>query len=235
MAEPSIAESSIAEIPVAKNNPGRSIVRAGVLLAFCALAGTGVMAVTHYHTSGLIEQNRRAVLTRSLVNVLPNVQYDNDLIQDHITVTVPDKLGSKKPLFIYRARYKGEPSAAVVTCVAPNGYGGPIRIIVGITYDGVISGVRVIEHHETPGLGDPIEAERSPWIFGFSGHSLQNTGSSQWRVKKDGGEFDQFTGATITPRAVVQAVNNSLRYFESHRDELFRTEQTAPPISGTER
>jgi electron transport complex protein RnfG len=201
----------------------KSIIGVGLLLALSALAGTGVMAFTHYQTRDIIEQNKRAVLIRSLTNVLPGVQYDNELVKDVISITDQKHLGSKKPLAIYRARFKGEPRAVVITSVAPNGYNGPIKIIVGITIDGIICGVRVVDHRETPGLGDAIDEKRSHWILGFDGHSQENTSNSQWQVKKDGGVFDQFTGATITPRAVVKAVHNSLRYFESHRDELFVT------------
>jgi electron transport complex protein RnfG len=204
-----------------ENNSIQSILYVGILLAFTALTGTGVMAFTNYHTKDIIAANQRQVLIRSLTSVLPNVQYDNDIFNDVITVVDRDKLGSKKPLSIYRARLKGEPRAAVITAVAPNGYNGPIKIIVGIKQDGVISGVRVVDHRETPGLGDAVDVERSDWILSFNGRSSQNTSPAQWYVKKDGGEIDQFTGATITPRAVVKAVHNSLQYFESHKGELF--------------
>lgn len=200
----------------------KSVLQVGLLLALSALTGTGVMAITNYYTKDTIEQNQRQVLIRSLSSVLPHVRYDNDLVNDEILVTDRQELGSKKALSIYRARYRNEPRAAVITSVAPNGYNGPIKIIVGITRDGVISGVRVVSHRETPGLGDAIDVERSDWVMAFSGHSSKNTSESQWRVKKDGGIFDQFTGATITPRAVVGAVRNSLQYFEENRDEIFR-------------
>jgi electron transport complex protein RnfG len=202
-------------------NHTSSILHVGFLLALSALVGTGVMAFTNYHTKDIIEENQRRVLIRSLTSVLPNVQYDNELVKDFITVSEPEKLGSKQPLSIYRARYKDEPRAVVITSVAPNGYNGPIKIIVGIKYDGVISGVRVVDHRETPGLGDAIDADRSDWVSSFDRRSSKNTSSSQWHVKKDGGMFDQFTGATITPRAVVEAVHKSLKYFEAYRQELF--------------
>ena len=206
---------------MSKDRSTKSILQVGLLLAFSALTGTGVMAITHYHTRERIEENQRQVLIRGLTSVLPDVQYDNDLINDVISVTDREKLGSKKSLSVYRARYEGESRAVIITSIAPNGYSGPIKIIVGITYDGVISGVRVVEHRETPGLGDAVDVERSDWVTGFSRRSRKNTADSQWRVKKDGGVFDQFTGATITPRAVVGAVYKSLQYFDSHRDELF--------------
>ena len=197
---------------MAENNSAKSILNVGILLALTALTGTGVMAFTNYHTKDIIEANQQQVLIRSLTSVLPNVEYDNEILGDFISVIDQEKLGSKKHLSIYRARYKGEPRAAVITSVAPNGYNGPIRIIVGIKYDGVISGVRVVDHRETPGLGDAIDVERSHWILGFNGRSSQNTRTTQWQVKKDGGVFDQFTGATITPRAVVKAVHNILSH-----------------------
>ncbi|WP_455365247.1 electron transport complex subunit RsxG [Kaarinaea lacus] len=206
---------------MSKDRSTKSILQVGLLLAFSALTGTGVMAITHYHTKERIEENQRQVLIRGLTSVLPHVQYNNDLVNDVITVTDRENLGSKKPLSVYRARFEGEPRAVIITSVAPNGYNGPIKIIVGITYDGVISGVRVVDHRETPGLGDAIDAERSDWVAKFSSRSSKNTSESQWRVKKDGGVFDQFTGATITPRAVVSAVHKSLRYFDAYRDELF--------------
>ncbi|WP_455222635.1 electron transport complex subunit RsxG [Kaarinaea lacus] len=206
---------------MSKNRSAKSVLQVGLLLAASALTGTGVMAITHYHTRDRIEENQRQVLIRSLISVLPHVQYDNDLVNDVITVIDTKSLGSEKPLSVYRARYASEPRAAIITSIAPNGYNGPIKIIVGITYDGVISGVRVVDHRETPGLGDAIDAERSDWATEFSGKSSRNTSESQWQVKKDGGVFDQFTGATITPRAVVSAVRKSLQYFDAHRDDLF--------------
>ena len=117
--------------------------------------------------------------------------------------------------------------AAVLTAVAPEGYGGGIRLLVAINYDGTLAGVRVLSHHETPGLGDKIEAERSDWILQFEGLSLENPAPRNWRVKKDGGRFDQFTGATITPRAVVAAVYDALVYFEAHREALFERDDVS--------
>ena len=122
----------------------------------------------------------------------------------------------------YRARYRGAPAAVVLAPVAPDGYSGKIRLIVGIQYSGVLSGVRVVSHQETPGLGDKIDVRRSDWIKSFAGLSLRDPQQADWRVRRDGGVFDQFTGATITPRAVVAAVRRSLEYFDTHKDTLFR-------------
>ena len=131
-------------------------------------------------------------------------------------------LGTQQAVPVYRAFRNGEPVAALLTPVAPNGYSGEIRLLVGIYADGRVAGVRVLGHKETPGLGDAIEIERSDWITSFAGRSLGNPPLEDWKVKRDGGVFDQFTGATITPRAVVQAVRKTLLYFERHRDELFQ-------------
>src|SRR5690606_19926340 len=96
-----------------------------------------------------------------------------------------------------------------------------IRLLVGISADGILTGVRVLSHRETPGLGDPIELRKSPWILQFDGKRLDDPPEALWAVEKDGGIFDGLTGATVTPRAVVRAVRNTLLYFERHRDELF--------------
>jgi len=155
--------------------------------------------------------------------VVPTAMYNNDILQDHIEVLDIDYLGSKKVTLVYRARKDNKPVAAVLTVVAPNGYSGPIKLLVGIDYAGTVTGVRVVKHRETPGLGDAIEVQRNPWILGFTGKTLTNPAKSGWKVKRDGGEFDQFTGATITPRAVVAAVYRALDYFKQNREHLFYT------------
>src|SRR5690606_4959952 len=119
-------------------------------------------------------------------------------------------LGTTQPVTVYRAFRGGEPVAALFNSVAPDGYSGEIRLLVGVRVDGSLSGVRVLSHKETPGLGDPIEVRHSDWITRFSGLSLENPPFERWKVRRDGGDFDQFTGATITPRAVVKATRNTL-------------------------
>jgi len=121
---------------------------------------------------------------------------------------------------------QGEPVALVIEALAPDGYSGTIRLLVGINIDGSLGGVRVVAHRETPGLGDAIEEERSDWILGFTGKSLQDPPLQKWAVKKDGGAFDQLTGATITPRAVVKAVRQALLYYRDQKDALFAREET---------
>jgi electron transport complex protein RnfG len=199
----------------------RHTLQSAVLLAMFALAGASLVAITHQVTKDRIARNEREALLWELQQLVPPGRYDNDLLDDTLRVTDVRRLGTAQPVTVYRARKDGKPVAAILTPVAPDGYGGPIHLLVAVNYDGTLAGVRVTSHNETPGLGDAIEEKRSDWILGFTGRSLGNPPEKLWRVKRDGGVFDQFTGATITPRAVVNAVRKTLEYFASNRDELF--------------
>ena len=205
----------------------RSVLRAGIILGLFAVLGTELVAFSYRTTAERIEENRRAVLLRSLNQLLPSQAYDNNLLGDVTTVYAHTLLGTSKPVIVYRARRGEEPVAVAFMPVAPDGYGGAIRLLVGIYADGTLAGVRVIEHKETPGLGDVIEAKRSDWILSFNGRSLTDPIPEKWKVERDGGVFDQFTGATITPRAVVKAVYNSLRFFQEQKETLFALNQSA--------
>lgn len=202
----------------------KSVLLAGWLLAIAALLGTGMLWLTAWHAEPYIEDNERRALLASLNAVIPRSSYDNDLLDDYIEVKAPDITAGAITSRVYRARMKGQPVAAAITTVAPDGYNGNILILVGIGSGGVVKGVRIVKHRETPGLGDAIEAERSDWVHDFSGRSRNNPGDKYWTVKKDGGEFDQFSGATITPRAVVAAVHRSLVFYTRHRARLYAIE-----------
>lgn len=204
----------------------RHILRSGLLLGVFAVAGTGVLLWIDAQTRDIIAANERATLLSRLHQVLPDSAYDNNLALDTIEVTAPEALGSKQPLTVYRARKDGRPVAAVLTVVAPDGYNGAIRLLVGVYTNGEISGVRVVSHQETPGLGDAVEAAKSDWITRFAGRSLGEPPAGQWAVKPDGGAFDAFTGATVTPRAVVNAIRRALVYFEANQDRLFSEPDT---------
>lgn len=199
----------------------RSMFRAAGILAGFAMFGALLVAVTWESTEERIAANERAFLLRSLADVLPEDGYDNAVHDDVITVTDRALLGTPAPVSVYRARLRHRPVAVVMTPVAPGGYSGPIKLLVGVLADGSVSGVRVVAHRETPGLGDKIDIERNDWILGFDGRRLGAPPRERWAVRRDGGVFDQFTGATITARAVVSAVRDALLYFEAHRDELF--------------
>lgn len=211
----------------------RHVLVTGLLLFLFAAAGTGLVAFMFDNTSERIAANEREVLLRNLHVLIPPERHDNDIFTDVIEVTDPDLLGTPRPVTVYRARKDGSPVAAILAPVAPDGYSGDIRLLVAIEADGRLAGVRVTGHRETPGLGDFIEVARSDWILGFTGRALGDPDEKGWAVKKDGGVFDQFTGATITPRAVVKAVKKALIYFDRHRQTLFAAapdtaEETSP-------
>jgi electron transport complex protein RnfG len=199
----------------------RQIIITTIILLLFAAAGTTLVAYTFEKTRDQIAANERATLLRKLHRLIPADQHDNVLLEDTITVRDEALLGSTEPVTVYRARSNGEPVALVIAAIAPDGYSGSIKLLVGINVDGTLSGVRVIAHRETPGLGDAIDETRSDWIYIFDGKSLQAPDVSRWAVKKDGGDFDQLTGATITPRAVVKAARNALLYYRDHQEALF--------------
>lgn len=194
---------------------------AALILTNFAMLGTGLVALTYTGTKDIIAENERAALLSNLNTLVSPDHYDNSLVEDSIQVIDPEFLGTSEPVTIYRAYKNGQPVAVLATPVAPDGYGGPIKLLVGVYADGTLAGVRVLSHQETPGLGDAIEASRSDWILDFTGKSMGNPTLENWKVKKDGGVFDQFTGATITPRAVIKAVGKFLIYFKQYREQLF--------------
>ncbi len=199
------------------------IIRSSVLLGVIALLGTALLAgVNELTYERIIEQEKRRVL-QQLNEIVPTALYNNDLLADKIEITDQAFFRHPAPVTVYRARMDDRPIAVMMIVTAPDGYNGDIRILAGIAASGTIFGVRIISHRETPGLGDPIDIEKSDWILGFNNKSLQNPDSDGWAVRKDGGQFDQFTGATISPRAVVRTVHSTLRYFEANRQMLFDT------------
>ncbi len=199
------------------------VIRSGLLLGIITLLGTtllaGVNALTH---DRIIEQEKRRVL-QQLNEIVPVASFNNDLLEDMIEIRDNTFFRHPAPVTVYRARMDGQPVAVLMLVSAPDGYNGDIRLLAGIDKNGSVLGVRVVSHRETPGLGDPIEIEKSDWILGFTNKSLQNPETGGWSVKRDGGSFDQFTGATISPRAVVRAVHDTLLYFETNRQMLFDT------------
>jgi len=200
---------------------------AAVILTGFAIVSTGLVAFTFTGTREIIAANERAALLSNLNALVPPERYDNRLDEDTLQIIDPEYMGTDEPVTVYRAYQRGEPVAVLAAPVAPDGYSGPIRLLIGVYADGTLAGVRVLSHKETPGLGDPIELGRSDWVLSFTGKSLNNPDSKGWAVKKDGGVFDQFTGATITPRAVVKAVRRFLEYFQQHREQLFAKRENA--------
>lgn len=189
------------------------------LAALAGLTAAGV-ALSYSISQPKIIKAQHEALENTLYELLPNEHFNNDLPNDYLAVKHP-LLGLNKAKDAFWARLDQEPTALIVPAIAPEGYGGAIPLLIGIRYDGTITGVRVAgPHNETPGLGDKIELSKSNWILGFNGKSLNNPPNAGWKVKKDGGEFDEMTGATITPRAVVKAVYNSLEYYKHNKKHL---------------
>jgi electron transport complex protein RnfG len=190
-------------------------------LVILAAVLTTVVALVASVTRERIRHNEQAWIQQRLDALVPPATYDNDLLSDSIAVTAPDLLGSAQPLRIYRARRAGAPVAAVIRAIAPDGYRGPIELLVAIGPGGRLIGVQVIRHDETPGLGDQFESRDVHWLDRFRGRSLTDPPTSRWTVRRDGGDFDAFTGATITPRAIIKAVRNALDYYQRNSQRIF--------------
>lgn len=193
--------------------------QAGVLAGF-ALAASILLGLADLATRGVIQMRLEEDLKASLEEVVPAALHDNDLLADTVTVPSADAATGADETVVYLAKKQGRVSAVSFKFVAPDGYAGPIHLVMGIAGNGEILGVRVISHTETPGLGDKIEIAKSKWVLSFDGKSLDNLTFEEWAVKKDGGVFDQFAGATITPRKVVQAIRRGLEFYRAHRAEL---------------
>lgn len=202
---------------------GQAISKNSLILTAFALVTAGALALTSLGTQERIAAAERAAQQRALFDIIPRSQHDNDLLAD--TLPVPPaawtQLGLTASAPIHLAKRQGETIALIIPAVAHDGYSGDISMIVGVNRDGTIAGVSVLLHKETPGLGDKIDLKKHSWIIGFNGKSLQAPVIEEWKVKKDGGAFDQFAGATITPRAVVGQIKRVLEFVASHQQELF--------------
>lgn len=202
------------------------VLRNGVTLAVIAAICTAMVALTYRLTAERIVENEQAWLEQSLTPALSGLFFDSGVTESRIIVPPPHELPGKEAAIIYRIFAEGEPVAALFVVSARDGYAGPIRMLVGIDMEGVLTGVHVLEHRETPGLGDRVESTKSDWVKQFVGRSLVNPESSGWAIKGDGGQFDQLTGASVTPRAIVKATQSTLLYFDAHREEIFADENS---------
>ncbi|MEN9465743.1 MAG: hypothetical protein RL217_1924 [Pseudomonadota bacterium] len=200
-----------------------SIFRNAIALGLFALVTAGVVIITQQATGEKIDHNVRLAKAKALNEIVPAGSYDNDILASTLSLAPfnTELLGPIKAqdqaLVVGR---NNEVDTVLLPVVAPDGYTQEIRLLVGIHKDGRIAGVRITEHRETPGLGDKVDIKKSNWVQGFVGKSLADPTPEKWKVQKDGGEFDQFTGATITPRAVVLAVSRALVFFEQNRAQL---------------
>lgn len=199
----------------------QKMLRAARLLSIYTVIGVGLLLLVKQLTDKPIQTAEKQVLLETINQLLPSEEYDNALLNDTTQVTAPKYLNTNEPVTVYRARKNGKPVALIFTTHAPDGYNGDIKIMLAIYEDGRIAGVRVLKHKETPGLGDKIELKKSNWILGFNGLKLRDDNTNLWAVRKDGGGFDQFTGATITPRAVIKAVKNALQFIQEKGAKLY--------------
>jgi len=201
----------------------KAMIKNGAILSLFALITTGLVTATQIMTKDQIALQEKKQLLKVLEQVLPKGKHDNELYLD-CTIVNTSFLGSKKPYKVYRAKKDNQPVALLIESTAPDGYSGNIDILSAVYLDGTVAGVRVLKHKETPGLGDKIEIEKSPWITEFNNIQVKSEQDMRWAVKKDGGMFDQFTGATITPRAVISAVKRASLYAQHEQNMLFAAE-----------
>lgn len=180
-----------------------------------------IIDTAHRLTEEEIKQNQKQHTLKWVMEVMP-LSYDNDLLDDYIEVIEPAFLGTNKPVTVYRARKKDAPIGLIFMPVVADGYSGTIELAIGISLDGQLTGVRVNRHQETQELGDGIDQRKTDWILGFDQHSIENTPAKAWAVKKEGGEFDQLSGATISPRAVINAVKSTLDYYSLNHKKLYQ-------------
>jgi len=199
----------------------------GLILGLFTLVSVGLIILAQIATSEAIASRRAEDTQANLAQVIPGHYHDNNLLDNPVSILI-----SGKDMTVYQGKIAGQLSAVAFTVTATDGYAGPMTILLGIDLEGTILGVRVLNHTETPGLGDKIEILKSDWITSFEGKSLNNLGQSQWAVKKDGGQFDAFSGATITPRAVVKAVYKGLKKFNEHQLKIFTPQDAKQEETG---
>ena len=214
MTTPLLNKNSAFRLPIQKNTK---------ILAIFAIVCTAIVGLVNELTKEKIAAQAQLQLLNTLHSIIEPSRYNNEITQDCVSITSP-LLGSSPSKSInqtaYIARHNNKLIAYAITTTAPDGYNGNIELIIAVNTDDSISGVRVLQHQETPGLGDKVELRKSDWITHFNGKTLLSEKDNRWAVAKDGGMFDQFTGATITPRAVVNAVKKAALYVQQNKELL---------------
>ena len=198
-----------------------TISRNAFLLAAFAIICTASIAIVDLLAQPVIAQQEQDALLKTLNQLIPEDSYDNDIFASCFMVNDDQLLGKGRPQPVFVAKKNNQPVALMLESSTFQGYGGEIRLAIGIYENGKLAGVQVLHHTETPGLGDKIQSNKSDWLLSFTGKEYQPSQQQHWEVKKYGGDFDAFTGATITPRAVVLAVKDALIYFSKNKQRLF--------------
>ena len=204
----------------------RGIISTGMTLALIAGICTALVAATYRLTEERIAANEKALLEQSLQPALAGLFYDSGVSESQLVLQPPHELPGNDAAIIYRVYAEDQPVAALFAVTARDGFAGPIRILLGVDISGSVTGVRILQHRETPGLGDKIEPSRSDWVYQFDGRSLSDPQPAGWALKNDGGTFDQLTGASITPRAIIKAIRETLVYFDTNREQIFAAAET---------
>lgn len=199
--------------------------KTAITLTLFAVIFTALMSFVFGITKDPIEKSEAAARKALFSQIVPATLYDNNVIEDTLIIPAAPLLGLNEQSRVHRARMQGQVVAVILEAIAHDGYSGDIKLLIAIHKNGVISGVRVVAHKETPGLGDYIDVAKSSWIKIFDGQSLDKTPKDSWKVKKDGGQFDYVVGATITPRAVIKSVEKALEYFNLHQQQLLGAEE----------
>ncbi len=214
MTNPPPKKSSTFRLPIQKNSQ---------ILAVFAVICTAIVGLVNELTKDEIKTQEQLQLLNTLHSIIEPSRYNNDITQDCVSLSsalLSNSTNDKEMQTAYIARKDGQAIAIAMTSTAPDGYNGNIALIIAINMDDSVSGVRVLKHQETPGLGDKVELRKSDWITRFTNKKLISEKDNRWAVTKDNGMFDQFTGATITPRAVVKAVKKTLLYFKNNKHIL---------------
>jgi Na+-translocating ferredoxin:NAD+ oxidoreductase subunit G len=196
-------------------------IKTAITLVAFAFVGTAMLAYVFDITRAPIEASEKEARLALFKEILPESAYDNDLLKDTVEIAPNEQLGNRQPTLANIAKLNNKTAGVILEAIAHDGYSGDIKLLIAIRADGTISGVRVLAHKETPGLGDYIDIARGNWIKLFNDESVNKTAATQWQVKKDGGKFDYMVGATITPRAVVKAVFKALQFYDANKTTLF--------------
>ena len=197
--------------------------KTAITLTAFALVGTALLAYIFAITRAPIEASEAEAKLSLFKQIMPQENFDNDILKDVVKIAPDPLLGNHTPSFANIARSNQKVAGVILEAIAHDGYSGDIKLLIAYHADGTINGVRVLAHKETPGLGDYIDIAHDDWIKIFDNESLAKTPAQQWQVKKDGGKFDYMAGATITQRAVVKAVHKATQYFEQNKQTLFAT------------
>lgn len=195
--------------------------RTAITMIAFAFIGTALLAYVFEITRAPIEKGEAEARLALFEQILPHSAHDNNLLKDVVKIAPNELLGNHLPTEANVAKLNNKTAGVILEAIAHDGYSGDIKLLIAIRADGSISGVRVLAHKETPGLGDYIDIAHSNWIKLFNEESLAKTPAKQWQVKKDGGKFDYMVGATITPRAVVKAILKAVQFFEMNKQTLF--------------